>query len=378
MRAWCSPGLLVAVVLAGATGPAARAEATPRAQPFKPTAADYVVLRVTPRPRSTALVPLVDEYLSAARREREPRFYGRAEALLKSALASPSPDPRHLRQMAQVQQSRHEFAAARQWLDRALAAQPRDVQARLVRAQIAIVQGAYSQARSDCAGVLASGERAAGSVCLAQVLAGQGQIAAADRLLDLAPVDDNTAVQVWALGVRADGANRRGDVGAAERALNAAQALDPRDEVTLLSLVDLLLARGERDRARALLQIDRPSAGVWLRRMQVDAGTPAGSAARAVFDELIAVAQQRGERAHLREEAWAALDQGDDAQRALELARANFAVQRETLDVRLLARACARTGASDARMELQAWLRATGYRDVEVERSLASRAVTRS
>jgi Tfp pilus assembly protein PilF len=64
-------------------------------------------------------------------------------------------------------QSRHDFAAARAELDRLLATDPRDLEARLMRANLSLLAGEFSQARGDCRAALESGHLYAGTVCTA-------------------------------------------------------------------------------------------------------------------------------------------------------------------------------------------------------------------
>jgi hypothetical protein len=59
---------------------------------------------------------------------------------------------------------------------------------------------------------------------------------------------------------------------------------------------------------------------------------------------------------------------------ALAAALRNFRVQREMPDVRVLARATVAAGDATARRDLEAWLRATGFRDVVTENILRAAA----
>jgi hypothetical protein len=79
----------------------------------------------------------------------------------------------------------------------------------------------------------------------------------------------------------------------------------------------------------------------------------------------------RGEALHLREAAMLSLSSGEPVE-ALRAARANFAVQKELADVRLLARAALATRDTAARGEIETWMRATGFRDAVTENMLAA------
>jgi hypothetical protein len=70
---------------------------------------------------------------------------------------------------------------------------------------------------------------------------------------------------------------------------------------------------------------------------------------------------------HAREAALFALDVEGDARRALELARANVRLQREPIDLLLLARAAVAADDDEGRSELQALIQRTGLRDARID-----------
>jgi hypothetical protein len=79
----------------------------------------------------------------------------------------------------------------------------------------------------------------------------------------------------------------------------------------------------------------------------------------------------RGDSPHLREAGLLALG-SDDAASALAAAEANFAVQRELVDVRVLARAARAARDPAASRSLSDWLHHTGFRDAVTENILAT------
>ncbi|MGE0583145.1 MAG: tetratricopeptide repeat protein [Steroidobacteraceae bacterium] len=349
--------------------------AAPAAERYKPDSADTIVLRLGP-PIDTA-VPLeqqVARLVERARSERDPRLAGRAEALLALPLRSQDPSPSLLVAHADLLQQRHAFAAALHSLERALTREPGNVRARLMRAQLLLVQGAYDRARPDCMALIAAGETVVGLACRAQVGAALGD-PRAGPLSDLALRRAGALaprVAAWAYGVRAELAQRRGDALAAEVALRAALAAAPQEEYARIALADHLLARGAAREALPLLDLERPSAGLLLRRVMAlrAIGQPA-TQPLAELRDLLALGARRGERVHLREEALLALDIEHDPARALALAQENFALQKELPDVRLLARAAVAARSVGAMQALRAWLAASGYRDTVVEGLLA-------
>jgi hypothetical protein len=215
---------------------------------------------------------------------------------------------------------------------------------------------------------LASGQSAAGTVCLAQVLGATGKLAQAEALLTTLLAREQllpAAVRGWALWLRADFADRGGDPVAAEQFLRAALTAMPENEGVRSALSDLLLARGDARGALSLVNIPAPSVGLLARRARAQEflGDRDLAATRARIEELLSLAARRDERPHLREEALLALDVSRDDDRALALAKANFDTQRETIDVRLLVRAARARGDTAALKQVMQWLRSTGFED---------------
>jgi tetratricopeptide (TPR) repeat protein len=306
-------------------------------------------------------------YVERAREQREARYFGRAEMVLQPWISKADVSGATLRVQADILQNRHDFGGAVRLLDEAIAREPRDAGARLMRASVKVVQGHSADARADCAAVLASGESAAGTVCFAQVLGTTGHLAQAETLLNtvLARGALPAAVRGWALWLRADLADRRGDARAAEGFLREAMAATPTNEGVRSALCDLLIARGALREALAVVDLSAPSTGLLARRARAQQllGDSGLNATRAQLNDLVTLASRRGEIPHLREEALFALDVDGDADRALQLAKQNFATQRETIDARLLVRAARAQGDRDALELVTRWMRETGFED---------------
>jgi tetratricopeptide (TPR) repeat protein len=335
---------------------------------------------------------LADALLEQARLSAQPQLYGRAESVLAPWIARPAVPAPLLILEANILQQRHEFAAAIELVDRAIAQDPRSGQARLMRANVHVVTGDYEHARPDCAWLLGAGEQWTGSVCIAQVLGSTGQLERARALLERLTAGDaaglsgqrqighgpTAEVFSWTLSVRADLALRAGALPEAQDLLTRAVALAPASDYTRLALADVLIARNQLAEAVNLLDTTRPSVGVVLRRAIAQSRTHEGHAqdSLAELKERLTVSAQRGERTHLREETRLALefphDGADGRQAALALARDNFNVQRETEDVRLFARAVVVARDPAALATLKEWLHHSRYQDIVVDQLLRS------
>lgn len=328
-----------------------------------------------------AALYLARELIEQARRSGDPRYLGRAEAVLArgSQLTDPPPQVRVLR--AILHQANHDFLPALAELDAALADDPSAAQAWLTRASIHQVRGDYGPARDDCRRLARLRQDTLAQICLAQIAALNGRAATAYRLLQgLAEGADrpavtrgtttlNTAVPTgWIDGLLADIAERRGDHAAAERHYRAAVRAGNADLYVLLGYADFLLDRNRPAEVGPLLQAHRAADGALLRlALAAQRNADAGAAhAREELRARFAAARARGGNPHLREEARFTLSLLHDAQAALPLAVANWALQREPVDTLLLLETAVAARQPQAARAALTWLAQTRLEDVRL------------
>ena len=308
-----------------------------------------------------------EAFLRLARTTRDARYFGRAEALVEPWIARQDATLRLLVAAADLAQQRHEFTSARQLLDRAIDTDPANGGALIQRANVALLLGDFAAARRDCLAVLQGGATFPGTVCLATTITGPGSLQRARRLL--APFDDAGPaapdVARWLLLTESDLALRDGDAHAALKYLARAHALDPDHEETRARLAELLIEQGDAADALTLARGSTVSAALLVRRIRAASGIDAveAAAARRELDTLLAIGRRRGTTPHLREEGELALFVDRDPARALALARQNFALQKDTPDVRLLLGAAVAAGDKPTLLELRRWLESTGFED---------------
>ena len=328
--------------------------------------------RADPAAESSA-VALAQALLERARSLREPSYVGRAEAVLAPVVSrNAAAEARRL--YAETLQYRHDFAAAELLLDEVLHAGPRDVAARTQRASIRLVRGDFAGARSDCAQLLVGrgGDAAIGSACLSEAYAGSGQLVQAQALLaslTMNPDPSQAPTTAYLFTVRAELRERANDLPGAIADYRVALELAPRDDSIRASLADALAAQGDSPAAARLLDIERPSLALLVRHALVAQGTQRAELAQRAADWL-ALETARGDAVHNREAAMLALGAGN-ANAALVAARANFTVQKELPDVRVLARAAVAAHDAAAQEQLRDWLRRTGFRDAVAESVLS-------
>jgi hypothetical protein len=118
-----------------------------------------------------------------------------------------------------------------------------------------------------------------------------------------------------------------------------------------------------------LLDVERPSLALLVRHALLAEGAQRTALCQRAAAWL-ALEAARGDAVHNREAAMLALGAGD-ARVALAAAQANFAVQKELPDVRVLARAAVAAQDVAAQERLRAWLRSTGFTDAVAESILS-------
>jgi hypothetical protein len=380
---------------------------------FVPPADDVIVERLpassaAQRARRDALraraddLPLALETASdamrRARRSGDPRDLGEAQAALSAwwSLAAPPPAVRLMR--ANILQSRHRFDAAVAELDALLPpANATDAsidanvrwQAWLARAAVHQVQGQLDAAKADCE-ALSAELRAAGSraapfapvvlACLAELRSLQGDPQAALRALAALQVQQPN--HPWLALLRAELAQRLGQPLEAARLLEPFTSAADAEIYIVAAHADALLESGQTARALALVDARR------LRRDAADAPLPEAlqlrravalarlgqhDDARAQARTLRAAldsARQRGDVAHLREEAWLALDVEGDAALAWQRAQANWQTQREPIDALLLVRAATAAKQPAQARDFAERRRAEGWHDLRLAQAL--------
>jgi len=314
--------------------------------------------------------------IERARQEGDPRELGAAQAVLAPwwAQADAPPAVRLLR--ATVQQSQHHFEPALAELQLLWSAPstPLDIraQAGLTRATLLQVLGRHLQAQAACTELqharfapLGAAVAMAARTCGAELrsLTADPRAAAADlkALAALSPADP------WLALLRAELAERLGDHLAAEPLFR--QASTQGGVYARAAHADWLLDRGRPREVLGLLAGGPADAdalllrrAIALKRLNDSAAGATGARLQARFD----AARQRGENLHLREEARLALDVHADAPRALALALAQWAQQKEPADAVLLWRAAQAAGRPAAAAALRGWLPDPAAADVRL------------
>jgi len=280
-------------------------------------------------------------FIALGRSETDPRYLGYAQAALQPwwQQAAPPPEVRLLR--ATLLQSTHQFTPALADLKAVLVAEPRNTQAWLTLATVQTVQGDYADATASCAHVSGLSIDLLAITCIANVGAITGKARQSEQLLDLTlerSANVPEELQVWAMTLLAEMAQRRGAAAIAETRYRQALKLAPRDSYLQGAYADLLLEQNRNAEVLTLLRDESRIDALLLRRALALQQAGQQQALQADVRELsarYAAAAQRGDTVHQREQARFELMLRKDSAAALALARKNWAVQKETADIRI-------------------------------------------
>jgi tetratricopeptide (TPR) repeat protein len=305
------------------------------------------------------------------RASADPRRYGQAQAALAPWWSIPDA-PMNVRVLrAIIRQSLHDFAGAEADLDAILRLDPRNGQARLTRAFVRQTVGALADAKDDCRQLPPSVGQTAFAVCLLRMEALTGAAGTAlERLDQIIKIDPRSelAVRRWAQAVGADMAAMLGKTDAADLRFSEATA-NGGDIPTLVAFADHLLDTDRPAEVLTLL-VGRSEADIVYLRLAIagkrlnDARAPQWTA---LLADRFAAAKAGGVQLHLREEARFELEVRGDAATALPLALANWKVQKEPSDARLVLQAALAANNPAAAADVLAFIEKTGLADTRIK-----------
>jgi hypothetical protein len=368
------------------------------AAPFLPASDDEVLERLAVSPSDPALrelralqgqlrqapdnlvlaTRLATGYLELGRVTGDPHYAGYSEAALTPWWHLDNPPSEVLVLRATLRQRMHQFDAALADLATVLESHPRNVQARLTRATVLQVQGAYEGARAECQALKNLTSELVWTCCLTGVTASTGRLDESYRQLRAA-FDRHPAGQVglqnWVLTSLAELAARAGMMPEAESHFRAALAHEPADFYLLGAYADFLLDSDRSPEVLGLLR-DQTRADPLLLRYALALQAQHSKELPAQVEQLrdrFEASRLRGDRVHLREEARFTLHLLNAPTAALKLAQENWQVQKEPADVRILLEAALAAGDAAVFDAVKEWLRSSRLEDVELQRIITPR-----
>lgn len=330
-----------------------------------------------------AAVALAQLYYQAVAAEGDPRYIGYAQAALAPWWDEPQPPPAVRVMRAILLQFSHQFDLALADLEAVVKIDAGNGDAWAWLAAIHLVQARYAAAREDCAHMRPMAQPLIDVACFAAIDSLTGRAAGAAKSLHAALAQGSApasaAARLWALTRLGEIEERRGSYAAAEQAFRAALALDITDGYLLAAYSDFLLDRG---RPREVLELlkGRERSDLLLLRLTLAAkaaGDPLLDRWTTDLQARFAAAALRGETVHQKEESRFVLAIKGDKGSALALASANYQVQREPADARVLLEAAVAARDPQAAAPVLKWL-ADNHVESVVLQALAQRLASPS
>lgn len=330
--------------------------------------------RLAASPGDEALAArIADHYVGLGKSNGDPRYFGYARAAIAPWWSSRSAAPETLRVRAKLKETDHEYRAALADLQALLEQSPDDPQAWVDVANIHRVLGEYDAAYEACDRLGDPADSVPALVARAPVMAVTGQAEAAYDLLtgSIARLkQEHEAVVPWALTVAAETARALGRDAQAEAHFREGLRVAPDNAYLIRSYTDFLLDRNRADEALDLVDDDLTDNGVLLHAAiaakqagRKDQAADWSEQLRSRFEET----RLRGDLPHGRFEARYALELAGDPQRALELATANWARQKEHRDARNVLEAAIAAGRPEAAEPVVAFLQEHATQDALLE-----------
>jgi len=310
---------------------------------------------------------LAGRYYELAAARGDPRYIGYGEAVL--AAFAQSRAPAFLVARGQLRQYRHDFDGALDDFAGALQTNPQLADAHAWRGAIYLVQANYAAARKECDALLALDRAVLYGGCIGLVHAYGGQMpagyAALQRALEQARDAGN---RLWLLTRLGEVAAWRGQPEVAERHYRAALALGIEDGYLLAAWSDFLLDRQRPAEVVKWLAGWETSDGLLLRLALAETalGRPIAKVYVQALADRFAAAKVRGDTTHRAEEARYLLHLAGDPAAALAVAAANYRVQREPRDARVLLEAAIAAKDAGAAQPVRDWLRSSGFEDAHM------------
>jgi hypothetical protein len=368
-----------------------------QAAPYIPTSDDQVLERLPLRPNDPiaremlqlrkqlradpgnvgVATALARRYYEMVAEEGDPRYLGYAQAALAPWWELPEPPVEVQVLRAGLAQFSHNFSGALADLSSVLARDPRNAQARALRATIHIVQARYAEASADCAALREVTSELIATGCGAMVDGLTGKLDAAHRRLAdvLAGYPDAPAPEkLWVLIRLAEMAQRQERALQAEAYFRQAVGLGITDTFLLAAYADFLLDHKRYGEVVAMLKDKTPSDGLLLRLVlaETEMKLPGAADRAATLAARYHAAQLRGDTVHQQEEARFRLEVLGEAKNALALAQENWKVQKEPRDARILLESALAAKEPAAAAPAVQWLRSSRIEDKRLQDLAAS------
>lgn len=310
---------------------------------------------------------LAQRYFDLALERGDPRYVGYADAVIRPFANTDSAALWSMR--GQLQQYRHGFEPALAAFDAALKVDPEFAAAHAWRGAIYLVQADYPAALGECTALQRLARVTLAGGCLGLHSAYTGHLKAAVAYLQQAlDATQDPGNRLWIWTRLGEVYAWQGKPAAAEQAYRQALAQGLDDGYLLAAWSDFLLDQKRPAEVVKLLEKWESSDGLLLRLAlaETQLGLPKAAAHTQALQDRFAAAKQRNDTTHRAEEARFWLYLKNDAAQSVATAAANFEVQREPRDARILLEAAVATRNAKAAQPVRDWLQSTGFEDARL------------
>ncbi len=307
----------------------------------------------------------------------DPRYMGYAQAVLNPWWQSSQPPLKSIILRAIIRQNGHNFSGAMDDLKQILIIQPGHVQANLIKATIATVQGEYEIAKQHCQRLMRRSSMMLALMCQSTATSLSGNAKTSYRLLHQVmsanlPMPEKE--KSWGWTSLAEIAWRIGDYKAADRHFQTALQSGFKDIYCLRGYADFLLQQKRPFDVINLLASETQIDSLLLRLTIAEKNTDSEHFRRhnALLNKRFKENRKRGSTLHQGDEAKFMLQLMNQPKIALQLARQNWQLQREPVDTYILLQSALAASDYATVQAVTTWLENQGTEDVMIKQILAT------
>ena len=307
----------------------------------------------------------VKENIELSRSSGDPRYLGIAERAIDPLFQMNPPPSEAFVLRGVLRQSNHDFEGSLIDLDVALKSRPDDTQSLLSKASILTVLGRFADAEKTCRD-LVNAESTVQLCCsaLPRALTGSAPIVTEELWQAIAELPASSPYLSWTLSLRGEVEEIDGKLSDAEESYRLALKIAPTDLYTKSSLADLLLRQDKPEIVISLLS-GTLSDNLLLRRTIAEKLThdPNFESSKQFLLRQIEVSDRRGDKVHLREQAIFYLKVMEEPLVALDRARLNWGIQKESIDAQIFLESAKAAGSVVDTAAVKAWMRSSSVSD---------------
>ena len=318
---------------------------------------------------------LAQLYIELSQTLADPRYMGYAQAVLNPWWQSSQPPLESMILRAIIRQNAHNFSGAMDDLEQILKIQPGHVQANLIKATIATVQGKYEIAKQHCQRLMRRSSMMLALICQSTATSLSGNAKTSYRLLHQVmsinlPMPEKE--KSWGWTSLAEIAWRIGDYKAADRHFQTALQSGFKDIYCLRGYADFLLQQKRPLDVIHLLASETLIDSLFLRLTIAEKNTDSEHFSRhnALLNQRFKENRKRGSTLHQGDEAKFMLQLMNQPKIALQLARQNWQLQREPVDTYILLQSALAVSDYATVQAVTAWLENQGTEDVMIKQIL--------